>query len=127
MDIRMPGIDGVTTAGRIRKECTATNLHVIVLATFDVEMLVLVPMARRAAAKGFSSKTILPPELVGVTAEMVAGGGAMSAAATAALTAHLTEGPPPRSTRVARAIPGVDSTRAESTTTRSRRTGRCLR
>jgi DNA-binding NarL/FixJ family response regulator len=92
MDIRMPGIDGVEATRRIRKEHPASRLRVIVLTTFDQDEIVLA--ALRAGANGFLSKTVSPAELVAGIAEVVAGGGALSAAATAALIGHMTDSPP---------------------------------
>jgi len=93
MDIRMPGIDGVEATRRIRKEHASENLRVIVLTTFDQDEVVLA--ALRAGANGFLSKTVSPSELVAGIAEVIAGGGALSAAATAALIGHMTDSPPP--------------------------------
>lgn len=93
MDIRMPGIDGVEATRRIRKEHAAEKVRVIVLTTFDQDEIVLA--ALRAGANGFLSKTVSPAELVAGITEVVAGGGALSAAATAALIGHMTDNPPP--------------------------------
>ena len=93
MDIRMPGIDGVEATRRIRKEHSSETLRVIVLTTFDQDEIVLA--ALRAGANGFLSKTVSPAELVAGVAEVVAGGGTLSAAATAALIGHMTDSPPP--------------------------------
>jgi DNA-binding NarL/FixJ family response regulator len=92
MDIRMPGIDGVEATRRIRSEHAAEQVRVIVLTTFDQDEIVLA--ALRAGANGFLSKTVSPGELVAGITEVVAGGGALSAAATAALIGHMTDKPP---------------------------------
>ena len=93
MDIRMPGIDGVEATRRLRKEHAPEDVRVIVLTTFDQDEIVLA--ALRAGANGFLSKTVSPGELVAGIAEVVAGGGTLSAAATAALIGHMTDNPPP--------------------------------
>ncbi|KKY40039.1 LuxR family transcriptional regulator, partial [Vibrio parahaemolyticus] len=93
MDIRMPGIDGVEATRRIRKEHSPEELRVMVLTTFDQDDIVLA--ALRAGANGFRSKNASTAELVGGIKEVVGGGGALSAAATAALIGHMTDSPPP--------------------------------
>jgi DNA-binding NarL/FixJ family response regulator len=93
MDIRMPGIDGVEATRRIRGEHPPEKVRVIVLTTFDQDEIVLA--ALRAGANGFLSKTVSPAELVAGITEVVGGGGALSAAATAALIGHMTDRPPP--------------------------------
>jgi DNA-binding NarL/FixJ family response regulator len=93
MDIRMPGIDGVEATRRIRQEHASERVRVIVLTTFDQDAIVLA--ALRAGANGFLSKTVSPHELVAGILEVMAGGGALSAAATAALIGHMTDSPPP--------------------------------
>lgn len=93
MDIRMPGIDGVEATRRIRARHPAEQVRVIVLTTFDQDEIVLA--ALRAGANGFLSKTVSPRELVAGIAEVVAGGGALSAAATVALIGHVSDSPPP--------------------------------
>ncbi|SBT90340.1 two component transcriptional regulator, LuxR family [Streptomyces sp. DI166] len=89
MDIRMPGIDGVEATRRIRAEHPPEKLRVIVLTTFDQDDIVL--GALRAGANGFLSKTVSPAELVAGITEVMGGGGALSAAATAALIGHVAD------------------------------------
>ena len=89
MDIRMPGIDGVEATRRIREEHPPEKLRVIVLTTFDQDDIVL--GALRAGANGFLSKTVSPAELVAGITEVMGGGGALSAAATAALIGHVAD------------------------------------
>ncbi len=92
MDIRMPGIDGVEATRRIREEHPSEEVRVIVLTTFDQDEVVLA--ALRVGANGFLSKTVSPAELVAGIAEVVGGGGALSAVAMAALIGHMTDNPP---------------------------------
>ncbi|MCK2022692.1 response regulator transcription factor [Microbacterium sp. kSW2-24] len=89
MDIRMPGIDGVEVTRRIRAKFTAEQLRVIVLTTFDNDANVLA--ALRAGANGFLSKGIGPADLAAGIHEVAAGGGALSAAASAALIGHVAD------------------------------------
>lgn len=93
LDIRMPGIDGVETTRRIRREHTPEQLRIIVLTTFDQDEIVLA--ALRAGANGFLSKTVSPADLVAGIAEVVRGGGALSAAAMTALIGHMADAPAP--------------------------------
>lgn len=93
MDIRMPGIDGVETTRRIRRRYNAEAIRIIVLTTFDQDEVVLA--ALHAGANGFLSKTVSPAQLVDGIAEVVAGGGTLSAAASAALIGHVTDHPAP--------------------------------
>lgn len=94
MDIRMPGIDGVEATRRVRSRYGAEEVRIIVLTTFDQDEIVLA--ALRAGANGFLSKTVSPTQLIDGIAEVVAGGGALSAAASAALIEHLSDHDPPQ-------------------------------
>ncbi|RPE77811.1 MULTISPECIES: response regulator transcription factor [unclassified Frondihabitans] len=87
MDIRMPGVDGVEATRRIREFSTAEATRIIVLTTFEHDEVVVA--ALRAGANGFLGKTVGPKELVAGIREVVAGGGALSAAAQAAVIAEV--------------------------------------
>ena len=91
MDIRMPGVDGVEATRRIRQTCPAEQTRIIILTTFEQDENVLA--ALRAGANGFLSKAVGPAELIASIDEVAAGGGALSAAATAALIGHVAEQP----------------------------------
>ncbi|MDU0328436.1 response regulator transcription factor [Microbacterium sp. KSW2-21] len=93
MDIRMPGIDGVETTRRIRQRVAADRLRIVVLTTFDTDENVL--SALRAGANGFLSKGVGPDELAEGIREVAAGGGALSAAASAVLIGQVAQTPAP--------------------------------
>jgi DNA-binding NarL/FixJ family response regulator len=60
MDLRMPGVDGLTAIGRINK--LPDPPAVVALTTFDADQYVL--RALRAGAAGFLVKSTPPEELV---------------------------------------------------------------
>lgn len=91
MDIRMPGIDGVEATRRIRARWPADKVKIIVLTTFDQDENVLA--ALRAGANGFLSKGVGPTELADSIEEVIAGGGALSGIAAAALIGHVADQP----------------------------------
>ena len=102
MDIRMPGIDGVESTRRLREQYAAEQLRIVVLTTFEHDENVFA--ALRAGANGFLNKGVGPEELVSAIREVVAGGGALSGAAAAALIQHASApaAPAPDSAMVAR-------------------------
>ncbi|WIB15518.1 response regulator transcription factor [Curtobacterium sp. MCPF17_050] len=91
LDIRMPGIDGVETTRRIRTTLTAEQTRIIILTTFEHDDIVVA--ALRAGANGFLGKTVGPSELVAGIREVVLGGGALSAAAQAAVISQVAAQP----------------------------------
>lgn len=93
MDIRMPGIDGVEATRRVRERFPAEALRIIVLTTFDTDENVLA--ALRAGANGFLSKGVGPDALAEGIREVAAGGGALSAAASAVLIGQVSQSPAP--------------------------------
>ncbi|MEV6302431.1 response regulator transcription factor [Actinoplanes sp. NPDC051861] len=72
MDVRMPGMDGLTATARLTAETTAPR--VLVLTTFHQDAYVF--QALRAGASGFLLKDSDPAELVAAI-RVVAGGDAM--------------------------------------------------
>ena len=62
MDLRMPGVDGLTAIDRIAK--LADPPAVVVLTTFDADQYVL--RALRAGAVGFLVKSTPPEDLIGL-------------------------------------------------------------
>lgn len=89
MDIRMPGIDGVETTRRIRERHDAESLKIVVLTTFEHDENVIA--AVRAGANGFLGKGVGPAELAAGIAEVAHGGGALSAAAAAAVIGQVAD------------------------------------
>jgi DNA-binding NarL/FixJ family response regulator len=59
MDVRMPGMDGVTATGQIRQQLP--TCHVLMLTTFDDEEYAV--QALRAGASGYLLKDVPAPEL----------------------------------------------------------------
>ncbi len=62
MDLRMPGVDGLTAIGRISEP--ASPPAVVVLTTFDADQHVV--RALRAGAAGFLIKSTPPEDLIGL-------------------------------------------------------------
>lgn len=87
LDVRMPGIDGVETTRRLRERFSAEQLRIVILTTFEQDEIVV--SALRAGANGFLGKTVGPRKLVAGINEVVLGGGALSAAAQAAVIAQV--------------------------------------
>jgi DNA-binding NarL/FixJ family response regulator len=62
MDIRMPGVDGLTATRRIGADPDLAGVHVVMLSTFDLDDYVLEAM--RLGAAGFLVKNSEPDELI---------------------------------------------------------------
>jgi DNA-binding NarL/FixJ family response regulator len=96
MDIRMPGVDGLTATRRIVADPDLAAVHVLVLTTFDHDEYVADALG--AGAAGFLVKNTEPRQLLhGI--RVVAGGEALlSPGLTRRLVARLAERPggPPR-------------------------------
>lgn len=88
MDIRMPGVDGLTATEALRAGGTAPE--VVVLTTFHADAQVL--RALRAGAAGFLLKDIPPGELVEAIRKVAAGEPILSPAVTRQLIAHVSGG-----------------------------------
>jgi DNA-binding NarL/FixJ family response regulator len=85
MDIRMPGMDGITATSALRR--LATPPHVIVLTTFQADEHVL--SALRAGADGFLLKDTPPTEIVNAVRLVAAGEAMLSPSVTRTLLSHL--------------------------------------
>ena len=83
MDLRMPGVDGLTAIERIGK--MADPPAVVVLTTFDADQYVL--RALRAGAAGFLVKSTPPEDLIGLVRVAAEGHTVLSPAAARRLIA----------------------------------------
>lgn len=88
MDLRMPGVDGLTAIERIGT--LPTPPAVVALTTFDADSYVL--RALRAGAAGFLLKSTPPRDLVELVRVAAAGHTVLSPAATARLVAASSAG-----------------------------------
>jgi DNA-binding NarL/FixJ family response regulator len=87
MDLRMPGMDGLTAIERINE--LPDPPVVVVLTTFDADQYVL--RALRAGAAGFLVKSTPPEELIGLVRVAAEGHTVLSAAAARRLVAASTD------------------------------------
>ena len=85
MDIRMPGMDGITATSAVRR--LEAPPHVIVLTTFQADEHVL--SALRAGADGFLLKDTAPAEIIQAVRLVAAGEAMLSPSVTRTLLAHL--------------------------------------
>ncbi|MFE1524795.1 MULTISPECIES: response regulator transcription factor [Streptomyces] len=88
MDIRMPGVDGLTATERLRGRPEAPQ--VIVLTTFHADEQVL--RALRAGAAGFVLKDTPPAEILDAVRRVAAGDPVLSPAVTRRLMEHAAGG-----------------------------------
>ncbi|WP_392749826.1 response regulator [Streptomyces sp. LN590] len=87
MDLRMPGMDGLTAIERITE--LADPPAIVVLTTFDADQYVL--RALRAGATGFLVKSTPPEELIGLVRVAAEGHTVLSPTAARRLIAASTE------------------------------------
>lgn len=91
MDIRMPGVDGLTATETLRKRPGAPE--VLVLTTFDADEFVL--RALRAGAAGFLLKDTPPAQIRDAVLRVAAGEATLSPSVTRQLITHVTAAPRP--------------------------------
>ncbi|MBL1082502.1 response regulator transcription factor [Streptomyces actinomycinicus] len=91
MDIRMPGMDGLTATRLIT--AVEGGPRVLVLTTFDLDEYVY--EALRAGASGFLLKDALPEELLSAIRVVAAGEGILAPAVTRRLIDAFARGAPP--------------------------------
>ena len=92
MDLRMPGVDGITAIERIGK--LAHPPVIVVLTTFDADQYVL--RALRAGAAGFLVKSTPPEDLIGLVRVASEGHTVLSPAAARRLIAASADRQPAR-------------------------------
>ena len=92
MDLRMPGVDGLTAIERIGK--LAGPPAVVVLTTFDADQYVL--RALRAGAAGFLVKSTPPEDLIGLVRVAAEGHTVLSPIAARRLIAASADSQPAR-------------------------------
>jgi DNA-binding NarL/FixJ family response regulator len=80
MDVRMPGVDGLTATRRIASDERLEAVRVVMLTTFDLDEYVF--EAIRAGAAGFLVKDTEPAELLRAVRSVVEGGALLSPGVT---------------------------------------------
>src|SRR4029079_7191708 len=85
MDIRMPGVDGLTATRDIIDDRRLDGVRVLILTTFEIDEYVY--EALRAGASGFLVKHTEPAELIRAVRVVAAGDGLLSPGATRRLIA----------------------------------------
>ena len=88
MDIRMPGVDGVTATGLILGDEALSGVRVLVLTTFAEEETVLDAIAADAA--GYLLKDVGPDDLRQAVRQVAAGEPVLSPSVTATVMRRLT-------------------------------------
>lgn len=83
MDIRMPGMDGITATTTITRAPELADVRIIVLTTFEADEYVLA--ALRAGASGFLGKSVEPDELLDAIRVVARGDALLSPRATRSL------------------------------------------
>jgi DNA-binding NarL/FixJ family response regulator len=94
MDIRMPGMDGLTAARQITASAELAGVRMIVLTTFEADEYVV--EALRSGASGFLGKSVEPEELLDAIRVVARGDALLSPRATRSLIARFLAQPSDR-------------------------------
>ena len=105
MDIRMPGMDGLTAARQMTADPDLVDVRIIVLTTFEADEYVL--DALRAGASGFLGKSVEPEELLDAIRVVARGDSLLSPRATRSLIARFLSDPAPRRSAEPATTPAV--------------------
>jgi DNA-binding NarL/FixJ family response regulator len=92
MDIRMPGTDGLAATRQIAADPALSEVHIIILTTFDLDEYVF--EALRAGASGFLAKDTEPTDLLRAVRAVAAGDALLSPGVTRRLIAEFASRPP---------------------------------
>jgi DNA-binding NarL/FixJ family response regulator len=93
MDIRMPGVDGITATATIAADEDLAGVRVLILTTFESDENVVA--ALRAGASGFLVKDTKPGNLLAAIRTVASGEALLSPGATQALIARVLRQPDP--------------------------------
>ena len=100
MDVRMPGVDGITATRQLAGPGVPDPVPVLVVTTFDLDEYVFA--ALRAGASGFLLKDAEPDDLVAATRLVAGGDGLVEPRVTRRLIAEFARSTPAPAPRPAR-------------------------
>ncbi|HMJ78658.1 MAG TPA: response regulator transcription factor [Iamia sp.] len=86
MDVRMPGVDGLSATRTITADARLAGVHVVILTTFELDEYIF--EALRAGASGFLVKDTEPADLVQAVRSAAEGDSLLSPGATRRLVAE---------------------------------------
>ena len=86
MDVRMPGVDGLSATRTITADARLAEVHVVILTTFELDEYIF--EALRNGASGFLVKDTEPADLVRAVRAAAAGDSLLSPGATRRLVAE---------------------------------------
>ena len=97
MDIRMPGLDGVSATGKITRDPATAGVRVLILTTFEADQYI--HDALRAGASGFLLKDVRAGDLLTAVKVIAAGEALLSPRITRRLIEHYSRQAPPDTER----------------------------
>ncbi|TDC59945.1 response regulator transcription factor [Micromonospora sp. KC207] len=105
MDVRMPGVDGLTATETICADPDLTGTRVLILTTFENDEHVA--RALRAGASGFLGKYVTTDALLEAIRTVATGESLLSPGATKALISQFLATPPPSTAAPRPTTPGI--------------------